>query len=213
MGVLAIASVGLTGFARASAQLDPDLVAIEKKVVAAHPEIPGVAIEYAFRYLQDHASKIPNGDYVTVIDFGRPSTEERMHVIRMSDGSVLSYLVAHGMNSGDNYATAFSNIKNSEQSSLGIYVTGDEYTGAHGHSVLLDGMEATNSNARAREIVLHSAAYVSPDYIEANGRLGRSDGCTAVDDRFREEVVSMLEEGSVMYAYHSKFCDANGCRY
>ena len=45
--------------------------------------------------------------------------------------------VAHGKNSGDDLATSFSNRPNSYQSSLGLYQTGQIYSGKHGRSLRL----------------------------------------------------------------------------
>jgi hypothetical protein len=68
----------------------------------------------------------------------------------------------------------------------------------------LDGLEATNSNARARAIVVHGANYVSPDMIRQTGRIGRSDGCPAVENRFKTEIVNALTGGSLLLAWSSK---------
>ncbi len=183
-----------------------DLTGVLQRLVAqllnTHPEIPQAALNKAFGYLNAHASSVPNKDYVTIIDFNKPSTQERMFIIRVSTGNVNSYLVAHGKNSGENFATTFSNVSGSEMSSLGIYLTGNEYQGGHGRSMILRGQESTNSNAESRAIVLHGADYVSPESIASQGRLGRSWGCPAVEMRYHDEIVKELEDGSVFLIYH-----------
>ncbi len=137
-----------------------------------------------------------------VVDFNKPSSENRLFVFDVKNGNIKSYLVAHGKNSGERYATDFSNTEDSNCSSLGIYKTGEEYSGKHGRSVYLNGLEATNDNALSRHIVLHSADYVVPDY-EGTGRAGRSEGCFVVNTAYKDEVVDCLKEGSYLIAWHS----------
>ncbi|MFH2201477.1 MAG: murein L,D-transpeptidase catalytic domain family protein [Elusimicrobiota bacterium] len=170
------------------------------KALSAHiersfPGIPQAAVDKAIRYLK--ARRVDNLRYVTVIDFNKPSDQERMHVIRMQDGQVERYLVAHGSGSGMRYAEKFSNRNQTHQSSLGLYVTGGEYRGKHGRSMKLHGKEASNSNALARAIVMHGAKYVSKAYARRQGRIGRSWGCPAVDMKHIDKLVTQLKGGSV----------------
>lgn len=176
---------------------------IEQNALAQHPEMPQKALDYAFSYLWTHSEIVTNQNYLTLIDFDLPSTQERMYVIDLKTASVSTYLVAHGKNSGENYATRFSNTVGSNMSSLGVYLTGKDYYGDHGLSMFLRGMESTNSNAEVRSIVFHAADYVSYSFIDFYGRLGRSWGCPAVNPQFREELVSKLKDGSVFYIFHS----------
>jgi L,D-transpeptidase catalytic domain len=177
---------------------------VERQVAGKYPTISRPALERAFEYLNEHSDEIHNQNYLTVIDFDLPSTAERMYVIDLKDVTMSSYLVAHGKDSGDLYATEFSNAINSNKSSLGIYWTGNEYIGEHGLSMVLQGKEETNSNAEARVIVLHGADYVSYDFIKQTGRLGRSLGCTAVSLQYSSDLVRKLEGGSVFYVHHSR---------
>src|ERR1700759_3216877 len=88
---------------------------------------------------------------------------------------LLNTWVAHGQGSGDDVANSFSNINDSHQSSLGFYLTDDVYMGKHGRSLHLDGLdEGFNDDARAREIVVHGAPYVSERTINEKGKIGRS---------------------------------------
>ena len=120
----------------------------------------------------------PNEDIVSIIDFSKPSTELRLFIIDLKNQKLLYHtLVAHGKNTGANMATKFSNNKGSNQSSLGLYRTGESYQGKHGYSLRLDGLETGfNDNARSRAVVIHSAWYVSENFIKKHGRLGRSWG-------------------------------------
>jgi hypothetical protein len=191
-----------TGYGGELAALPPELRAIADQVEAAHPELLDSEIVRALAYYDANPELVRNRDYLTVIDFSQPSTAERMYVIDMRTAHVETYLVAHGKNSGENYATRFSNVLGSNMSSLGIYLTAGEYIGSHGRSMYLKGMEPTNSNALDRGIVLHSASYVSYDFIRQYGRLGRSEGCPAVEERFSDQIITEIEGGSVLSIYH-----------
>lgn len=193
---------------RASDQADRVLNAgldgLLKKLASSHPSIPQAAIQKAFQYYQDNLNIAGNRGFVTVIDFDRPSTEKRMHIIDMNAETVESLFSAHGEKSGDIYATLFSNIEDTHKSSLGIYVTGEEYQGKNGRSLYLHGMESTNSNAYQRAIVLHGAKYVSAEFIKAHGRLGLSWGCPAIEHSLVDQVVRDLENGSVIIAHSTR---------
>lgn len=175
------------------------------QVLRDHHGIPPAAIERACAYLRQHPDKVTNPRYVTIIDFDQPSTARRMHVIDMTTGKVEDLLVAHARKSGENYATQFSNTPGSNMSSLGVYLTGDAILSPkHGPALLLHGQEPTNDNALKREIILHGADYVSDDFIQKNGRLGRSLGCPAVEDALAPRLVEELKGGSVMLIYKSE---------
>lgn len=139
---------------------------------------------------------------LTLIDFTRPSTEQRLCVIDMDRRKVLyTSVVAHGRNSGGNYATSFSNKEGSYKSSLGFYLTENTYNGKNGYSLVLEGLEkGINDKARARAIVVHGAAYADPANT-AGGRLGRSLGCPALPRAIARPVIDTIKEGSVLFIY------------
>jgi hypothetical protein len=72
--------------------------------------------------------------------------------------------------------------------------------GAHGHSMRLDGLDPTNSNALSRAIVVHGAWYVNEAMIGHSGMLGRSEGCFAVADSSLPEIMARLGPGRLIYA-------------
>jgi outer membrane lipoprotein-sorting protein len=148
-------------------------------------------------------NKIKN-NLLTIIDFSLSSNMERMWIIDMNKLKVVNYsLVAHGRNSGDEFAKYFSNKPSSYQSSLGFYLTDDIYYGKHGMSLYLDGVEPdVNDKARERAIVIHGANYVSRDFIRNYGRLGRSFGCPSIPMENHEEIISMLSGRSCIYIYY-----------
>lgn len=147
--------------------------------------------------------KIEN-EILTIVDFSLSSNEKRMWVINMITQEILlQTLVAHGRNSGNEYATSFSNIESSHKSSLGFYLTGDSYKGKHGNSLRLDGMEyGINHKARERAIVIHGADYVSQNFIEHNQRLGRSYGCPSVSYAISNKLIQIIKNKSVLFIYH-----------
>jgi hypothetical protein len=147
--------------------------------------------------------KIEN-EILTIVDFSLSSTQERMWVIDMKTQKViLKSLVSHGRNSGSEFATDFSNTSESFKSSLGFYVTGEEYNGKHGLSLRLDGMEyGINNAARSRAVVVHGADYVSESFIKNTGRLGRSQGCPAVPYKVHKELIQTIKGKSCIFIYH-----------
>lgn len=141
---------------------------------------------------------------ISVVDFTKKSTEKRLWIIDLSKAKLLFHtLVAHGKNTGDQYATTFSNNISSDMSSLGFYITGEIYNGKHGMSLVLDGLDkGFNDNARQRGVVMHAADYVSEDFINSAGRLGRSFGCPAIPTELTPEIVNTISDGSCLFIYY-----------
>ncbi|MBL0145897.1 MAG: murein L,D-transpeptidase catalytic domain family protein [Chitinophagaceae bacterium] len=146
---------------------------------------------------------LKKSNILTVIDFSKSSTQKRLFVLNISTGKVLlSSLVAHGRNSGLEYATAFSNECESNKSSLGFYTTGGTYIGEHGYSLKLNGCErGINDAAYQRAIVVHGAEYVSDDIVRAQGFLGRSLGCPAVPQNTSKKLIDIIKNGSCLFIY------------
>jgi hypothetical protein len=144
-----------------------------------------------------------NSHIVTLIDFSKPSTDERLYVFDIEKKKMLySSHVAHGRNSGGNYATSFSNKPGSYQSSLGFFLTENAYRGKHGNSLILNGLEkGINDKAKDRAIVIHGAAYADPSVIKGNGRLGRSLGCPALPHSVSDAIISTIKNGSLLFIY------------
>lgn len=142
-------------------------------------------------------------DIITLIDFTKPSTEERLFVLDLkSRNLILSSLVAHGRKSGENYATSFSNEVNSHQSSLGFYLTDNTYQGKNGYSLFINGLEkGINDKARQRAVVIHAAGYANPSVVKSGGRLGRSYGCPALPEAINDKVINLIKGGTLLYIY------------
>ncbi|WP_147176243.1 murein L,D-transpeptidase catalytic domain family protein [Pseudomonas sp. AG1028] len=141
---------------------------------------------------------------LAVIDFSKPSSDRRLWIFDLTKKRLLLHdLVAHGQQSGDNFARRFSNREGSHQSSIGLFRTSESYTGKHGYSLRMDGLEpGFNDLARQRAIVIHPADYVNPAWIKTQGRIGRSQGCPAVRPEVARMVVDSLKGGQFMFSYY-----------
>ena len=150
------------------------------------------------------ADGMPAVARLAVIDYSRPSTEPRLWVFDLKEAKLLFHeRVAHGLNSGDNFTTAFSNQPESRESSLGLFRTSDTYQGSNGYSLRMDGLEpGFNDNARERAIVMNGAAYVDDNIIGKLGRLGRSWGCPAVRMGVARPMIDALKGGQLLFAYY-----------
>lgn len=169
--------------------------------------IPAPLLRDTLSYFKKNQDIIKNEDFLTIIDFSKPSTEKRMFILNLKDGSVDSLLVTHGKNSEGELAHAefFSNTPGTLMSSLGFFITDQlPYVGKHGHSLRLTGLSKTNSNARKRNIVIHAADYATQWFVEYKGRLGLSQGCPAIDPEKIEEVISKLKGESLLYIYSDR---------
>jgi len=142
-------------------------------------------------------------DSIGIVDFSRPSSEPRFHVVDLRNGSVDSYRVAHGRGSDPShsgYLERFSNDFGSYATSNGTYVTGDYYDGKYGLSMKVRGLDWTNNNAESRAIVIHNAWYAEDDMIPLHGMLGRSEGCFAMSREHQYKVMSRLAGGRMIFA-------------
>jgi L,D-transpeptidase-like protein len=143
---------------------------------------------------------------LTVIDYSLPSWERRLWVLDPAGLRVLFHeFVAHGRGSATevdpDHAVRFGNEAASLRSSLGTFLTGDTYTGKHGHSLELVGLDpGVNDNALERRIVMHPADYVSAEFRAARGgRVGRSWGCPALDPAVAPALIDRIQDRSVIY--------------
>lgn len=174
-----------------------------------HLETKGLSrktLEYAlkgFNYLQEKGL-LPNKDILSICDFSQSSKNKRLYIIDVENKKlVLNTYVAHGKNSGTEYAKSFSNNPNSLKSSLGFYVTRNTYFGGHGLSLKIDGLEkGFNDKANARNIVIHGSSYVSNSFVSSNSSCGRSFGCPAVSSKESPLVIDAIKNGSCLFIYH-----------
>jgi hypothetical protein len=163
------------------------------------------AFQYAmqgFEYLSK-AGKIANDNIISIVDFSLPSTKKRLFIIDLNQYKVVfNTYVAHGVNSGKEYAEQFSNRPESNQSSLGFYETMDTYNGKNGYSLHLQGLEkGINDNADSRAIVMHGAPYVDESLIQSQGYIGRSWGCPAVPEKLHKPIINKIKNGTCLFIY------------
>jgi hypothetical protein len=169
------------------------------------PELDPAVLRLALAAVDCAESKGFDGRHIlTVIDYSLPSTVPRLWVFDLLEHQLLfRELVAHGKNTGANLATEFSNREGSKQSSLGLFLTAETYHGRNGYSLKLVGLEeGVNHLARQRAIVLHGAWYVSQNFANTHGRLGRSWGCPAVPTEVARPLIDTIKDGTYMFIYY-----------
>jgi hypothetical protein len=167
--------------------------------------IPDAAslLDKAREAVDRHAKHLTYRDRIGIVDFSSASNVPRLSIVDLANGRSEHFLVAHGRGSDPlhtGWVSRLSNEPGSYASSGGAYVTGGYYVGAHGRSMRLDGLDANNSNAAARAIVVHAAWYASPEIARATGKLGRSEGCFAVAPADLEQVLERLGPGRLLFA-------------
>jgi hypothetical protein len=148
--------------------------------------------------------KISRTGYLTICDFSQSSRQKRLYVIDIYNCKLVTNTwVAHGRNSGTDYATKFSNTPESLQSSLGFFITSQTYTGEHGLSLRINGVEpGYNDKAMTRSIVIHGATYVDGARAKAGVMMGRSFGCPAVPAKESAVIITTIKNGTCLFIYH-----------
>ena len=136
-------------------------------------------------------------DFIAIADYTKVATQKRLYIINLHTGEVLRYLVAHGKNSGAKGGRVWrsSNARGSNMTPYGFFKVGfkEGKTVKQRHAYLpIEGLEWKNRNARKREILLHTAPYVS--------KSGRSNGCFAILPQDRWAVFSRLKS-ALLYSY------------
>lgn len=141
---------------------------------------------------------------LTVCDFSMSSNTKRLWIIDLNDKKVLfNSLVAHGKNTGEEFATNFSNTESSRQSSMGFYITDATYQGDNGYSLRLLGMDkGFNDAAYKRAIVMHGADYVSDAFAAVHKRIGRSWGCPAVPRELSQLMINTIKGRNLLFIYY-----------
>jgi hypothetical protein len=157
----------------------------------------------AYEWAQENDKLGENKDILTVVDFSLPSYQKRMWVIDLKENEVLmKTYTSQGSRSGQVYAEEFSNETDSKRSSLGLFVTSEEYVGSHGKSIRIDGLQrGVNDNARERNLTIHPASYVADGFVRAYHRAGRTWGCFTISPALRAKFMHYVRGGSALFAY------------
>jgi hypothetical protein len=154
--------------------------------------------------LKRHGDRISNRDHMFLVDFQRHSSQPRLYKLDLRTGEVQTFRTAHGRGSDPTrtgFAKRFSNTPNSDASSVGAYVTAGQNAGARdGANVILDGLDASNSQARARAVIVHGADYCEPGYLAKEGMLGRSNGCFALSHADLKALRPIMDSGRLIFA-------------
>ncbi|HKD49050.1 MAG TPA: murein L,D-transpeptidase catalytic domain family protein [Rhizomicrobium sp.] len=179
------------------------MVAAAARPAIAAPAIAPELLRQAQEALNRHSAQIPNRDLIAVADFSLPSYLPRFHLVDVAAGQISSYLVAHGRGSDPRHTgwlERFSNDLGSYATSAGAYRTDGFYTGAHGRSIRLSGLDPSNDNALKRAIVVHGAWYVSEGLATSHGVLGRSEGCFALSASSLSSIMERMGPGHLIYS-------------
>ncbi len=164
------------------------------------------AFDYAYKGFKALLNKgvVSKESILSVVDFSQSSNNKRLYIIDVENKDIIkNTYVAHGKNSGNEFANNFSNKLSSLKSSLGFYVTKGTYYGEHGLSLKIEGMEkGINDNAERRAVVVHGADYLGDNYLNRKDVSGRSWGCPAVPSNESQEIINTIKDGSVMFIYH-----------
>ncbi len=163
------------------------------------------AFDYAMKgfTVMKSVGEVANENIISIIDFSKPSSQKRLFVIDLANCKVLyNTYVAHGMQSGKEFANQFSNKVESNKSSLGFYETLSTYNGGNGYSLKLQGVEkGINDNATKRAIVIHGANYVDESLIHSQGYIGRSWGCPALPQRLHKAIIDVIKNGTCLFIF------------
>ncbi|HYE43702.1 MAG TPA: murein L,D-transpeptidase catalytic domain family protein [Caulobacteraceae bacterium] len=195
-----------------AAALPPVAPTVEPLAVAAAPKVvmdpKGLIrkplLDAGLQALERHGERIPTRDAIYLVDFDRHSSKPRLYRLDLQTGEAEAFRTAHGKGSDPahtGFAQRFSNIFDSNTSSVGAYVTAGASHGVkYAENVLLDGLEPTNSHARDRAIIVHAADYCEPSYLAQHGKLGRSYGCFSVSSQDLAVLRPAMDAGRLLFA-------------
>lgn len=190
-----------TSFAATKTELNEHYDSIRAQAKDLSPKVLKLALAAYFRAREQG---LDDKKIMTIVDYTLPSNKKRMWVFDVEQNKLLHHtLVSHGSGSGLLYAKHFSNVPETHKSSVGLFLTKNDYKGVAGYSLRLKGLEpGINDRAESRTIVMHGAHYADHDFIEKYGRLGRSEGCFALPTANYTDIIHDLVDGTLIFAYY-----------
>ena len=186
--------------------IDPEIEIIYDSLKLEEAGLNKDAFMYAYKgysHLQKEGVFAKDG-LITICDFSQSSKKKRLYLIDLNEYKlVLNTYVAHGRNSGGEFAKKFSNKPESLQSSLGFYITKKTYYGGHGLALTIAGLEkGFNDKAERRKIVVHGSEYIGDNYLRLSRYMGRSFGCPAIPKKYSVTLIQTIKNGSCLFIYH-----------
>lgn len=174
---------------------------------AAQYNLSFEAFRYAYIGYQSlkKQQRLNGKELFSIIDFTKDCNSKRFYTIDLEKMKIVyNTYVAHGKKSGDRLATSFSDVAESNKSSIGFYITGSTYNGGNGYSLALHGDEkGYNSNLAKRSVVIHTADYANENYMARNGRLGRSLGCPVLPENIYKQIIDAIKDKTMIFAYYN----------
>ena len=130
-----------------------------------------------------------------LIDMSIEPGKKRFFVYDLKKDSVIdSGLVSHGAcRSQGLVVRQYGNAMGCGCTSLGKYKIGNAYKGKYGLAYKLHGLDATNSNALKRLIVMH-AHYCVPDEEVSPEPICQSDGCPMVSESMLKKLAIIIDQ-------------------
>ena len=150
--------------------------------------------------IKNHITTNPkdNTELAFFIDMRIMSGKNRFIIYDLKNDKVIDQgLVAHGIGSVNGPAgeLKFSNTNSSFCTSLGKYSIGQDYVGKYGKAYKLYGLDPTNNNAFARNIVLHKYDFVP--YEEQNQSICNSLGCPMVNEKYYSRIEKFIDNSKI----------------
>lgn len=168
-----------------------------------------------------------------IIDYTKPSDQKRLFILNRRTGQVETMAVAHGryeagvLNSrlgpyrnSVKQIQYYSNEIDSNASSSGFFIAGQDYDGNYGRAAVLFGLEeGINDNACERAIVIHPHLMVSKNKarIMSSGcpMVSRSQIDTLLDQiagrSIAEDDIGMAQTGGLVLIYSEREASLSSC--
>lgn len=152
-----------------------------------------------------------NKQFIVIFDLNETSMKPRLHIVNLGTGEVKSLFAAHGKQSScpkdPTRACKFISDRDSEASPLGFFLTGEVFFGEVGWTVEMSGLQGSALGATRNDvpttIVMHGAAYASPEFRRTRGFMGRSYGCPALSYDDIRMWKDRLSKGALFYFFHN----------